>query len=264
MHAGTMSYSFLLRAARVIVLAGSGLMFYAKLSDGTLFFYINQRFAWLSLVAAILYVALALTVLYGELRARHTTGPAAFDDDAEVIWLKPHTMPRGSSGRTSWSAIGLLALPVVLSLLVPAQPLGASAINNRGISVTAPEQSGGVRRMSAAPQNILDWLREFSHVGDPRALDGREVDVTGFVYKDSRTKPDQFWVSRFVVSCCVADAAAVGMLVQTPDAERLAAGSWVRVIGKLKAGEFAGELLPIIIAERTEPIQQPAHPYLYP
>jgi len=258
-----MSSPFVRRAAQVVVLAGSGLMFYAKLSDGTLFFYINQRFAWLSLLAALLYVALALTVLYSELRDRQTTPT----DAAEVLWLEPRAAHRASDGRISWQGIGLLALPIVLSLIVPAQPLGAGAISNRGISLTAPEQSSSTSRFqrpSAAPQNILDWLREFSSLGDPRALDGRQVDVTGFVYRDQRNQPDQFWVSRFVVSCCVADAAAVGMLVQTSGAEVLTVDSWVRVIGKLRAGEFAGELIPIVIAERIEPIQQPAHPYLYP
>jgi putative membrane protein len=261
-----MSHSPALRAAQAIALAGSGLMFYAKLSDGTLFFYINQRFAWLSLVAAILYIALAMAVIYSALRDRHTALHKPAADEAQVIWLVPSSARSRSHARVSWLAVGLLALPVALSLLAPARPLGASAVSNRGIGLTAPEQSSAARiqRPVAAPQNILDWLREFSSLGDPRALDGRAVDVTGFVYKDGRNKPDQFWVSRFVVSCCVADATAIGMLVQTSDAEKFTVDSWVRVTGKLKAGEFAGELIPIIIAERVELTQQPEHPYLYP
>ena len=262
-----MSHPPALRAAQAIALAGSGLMFYSKLSDGTLFFYINQRFAWLSLVAAILYVALALTVIYSVLRDRHLTLRKPATDKAQVVWLEPSKARGRLHARASWLAVGLLALPAVLSLLAPARPLGASAISNRGIGLTAPEQSSSaarIQRPAATPQNILDWLREFSSLGDPRALDGRDVDVTGFVYRDGRNKPDQFWVSRFVVSCCVADAAAIGMLVQTSAAERLAMDSWVRVTGKLKAGEFAGELIPIIIAEQVEPTQQPEHPYLYP
>jgi uncharacterized repeat protein (TIGR03943 family) len=254
-----------LRAAQVAVLAGSGLTFYAKLSDGSLFFYINQRFAWLSLVAIILYIALALTVIYGEFRAQQAT--AHCDEDEEVMWPALRNARSTASGRVSWLAIGLLALPAVLGLLAPARPLGASAIDNRGIGLTIPQQSGPAgraQRPAIAPQNILDWLREFSSIGDPRALDGRDVDVTGFVYRDARNKSDQFWVSRFVVSCCVADAAAIGMLVQTAEAPALPADSWVRVVGKLKAGEFAGELVPLIVAEQITPTEQPDHPYLYP
>jgi len=262
-----MNHPLALRAAQAIALAGSGLMFYAKLSDGTLFFYINQRFAWLSLVAVVLYIALALTVVYGALRDRHLALPKPAADEAQIIWLKPSSACNRAHARASWLAVGLLALPAVLGLLAPARPLGASAIGNRGIGLTAPERSDGtvrLQRPAAAPQNILDWLREFSSLGDPRALDGRDVDVTGFVYRDGRNKPDQFWVSRFVVSCCVADATAIGMLVQTPDADKFVTDSWVRVTGKLKAGEFAGELIPIVVAERIEPTQQPEHPYLYP
>jgi len=253
-----------LRAAQVAVLAGSGLTFYAKLSDGSLFFYINQRFAWLSLVAIVLYLALALTVIYGEFRAQQQAAAHCDIDESEVTWPTLRNARSTASGRVSWLAIGLLALPAMLGLLAPARPLGASAIDNRGIGLTIPQQSDRAQRPTIAPQNILDWLREFSSIGDPRALDGRNVDVTGFVYRDARNKSDQFWVSRFVVSCCVADAAAIGMLVQTAEAPALPADSWVRVVGKLKAGEFAGELVPMIVAEQITPTEQPEHPYLYP
>lgn len=151
-----MSSPFVRRAAQVVVLAGSGLMFYAKLSDGTLFFYINQRFAWLSLLAALLYVALALTVLYSELRDRQTTPT----DAAEVLWLEPRAAHRASDGRISWQGIGLLALPIVLSLIVPAQPLGAGAISNRGISLTALS-----RAAAPAASNVPALRRRTSSTG---------------------------------------------------------------------------------------------------
>ncbi len=47
-----------------IILAGLALMFAVKINTGTLNFYINQRFAWLALVAVLLFSALALTVVF--------------------------------------------------------------------------------------------------------------------------------------------------------------------------------------------------------
>jgi uncharacterized membrane protein YcgQ (UPF0703/DUF1980 family) len=158
-----MSSPFVRRAAQVVVLAGSGLMFYAKLSDGTLFFYINQRFAWLSLLAALLYVALALTVLYSELRDRQTTPT----DAAEVLWLEPRAAHRASDGRISWQGIGLLALPIVLSLIVPAQPLGAGAISNRGISLTAPEQSSSHQPLPTSQRCAAEHPRLATRILQP-------------------------------------------------------------------------------------------------
>ncbi|NTV89569.1 MAG: hypothetical protein HGA22_04300, partial [Clostridiales bacterium] len=42
------------------ILAGLALMFAVKINTGTLNFYINQRFAWLALVAVLLFSVLAL------------------------------------------------------------------------------------------------------------------------------------------------------------------------------------------------------------
>ncbi len=252
---------------KAIVLAASGLMFYAKISDGTLAFYINQRFAWLSLVAVIIYLALAMTMVYKASQHRRFDRPLGELTEFDVIPLQARNPRRPNAHRASWLALGLLVLPALLGFFTPARPLGASAIQSRGIGLTAPDRAGTVtqaQRVATGPKNILDWLREFSRTADLSVLEGKEADVIGFVYKDPRAKQDEFWVSRFAVSCCVADATALGLLVRTTDAEMLKADSWVRVVGKFTVGEFAGERIPVIVAERVEPTQQPAQPYLYP
>ena len=193
------------------------------------------------------------------------------DHDHDHDHEHEHEHEHGHAGHShglSWGAVGLVAVPVVLGLLVPARPLGASAISSRGIGLSAPGSAGGnttvAQRVSIGPKNILDWLREFSRQADPNAFAGQEVDLVGFVYRDPRNTADQFWVSRFTISCCVADATAIGLLVQTDQAASLKNDSWVRVTGKIGVGEFAGEKLPIILPDKIEPTEQPEHPYLYP
>jgi putative membrane protein len=239
----------LLKAA---LLAGLALMLYSKFSNGTLAFYINQRFAWLVFVGVLILAALALTMAHRLMEQR-----AAIE--------------RGSAGRghrLSWPAVILVSIPILMGLLVPARPLGASAIASRGIGLSAPGSAGGnaivAQRAPGGPKNILDWLRAFSRQSDPAAFAGQEVDVIGFVYRDPRNADNQFWVSRFIVSCCVADATAIGLLVETDQASALALDSWVRVTGRLRVGEFAGERLPVIAPDMIEPTEQPEHPYLYP
>jgi uncharacterized repeat protein (TIGR03943 family) len=250
----------LLKAA---VLLASGLMFYAKLSDGTLAFYINQRFAWLSLVAVLLFFTLAAALAYKFMLERRAT-PAEGDEFALV---RTTIQQQNQAKRISWIAIGLLALPAVLGFFTPARPLGAGAIESRGIGLTAPNLPGNVtqaQRVATGPKNILDWLREFSRTSDPTAFRGKEADVIGFVYRDPRSKADEFWVSRFAISCCVADASALGLLVKTDQVADLKSDSWVRVVGKFDTAEFAGEQIPVLVAETIEPTEQPNQPYLYP
>lgn len=248
---------------KAIVLLASGLMFYAKISDGTLAFYINQRFAWLSLVAVLLFFALAAALVYKAALERRAA-PAEGDEFAQV---RAQIRQQNRAHRVSWAAIGLLALPAVLGFFTPARPLGAGAIESRGIGLTAPDRPGSVtqaQRVATGPKNILDWLREFSRTSDPTAFRGKDADVIGFVYRDPRSKEDEFWVSRFAISCCVADASALGLLVKTDQAAALQTDSWVRVVGKFDTGEFGGEQIPMLVAEKIEPTEQPNQPYLYP
>lgn len=237
---------------KALLLAGLALMLYSKFSTGALAFYINQRFAWLVLAGVLILAVLALTMVYRLMEQR-----AAIE--------------QGSAGRghhLSWWAVILVSIPILMGALVPARPLGASAIASRGIGLSAPGSAGGnaivAQRVATGPKNILDWLREFSREADPAAFSGQEVDVIGFVYRDPRNADDQFWVSRFTVSCCVADATAIGLLVESDQAGNLNNDSWVRVTGRLGVGEFAGERLPVILPDTIESTEQPEHPYLYP
>jgi putative membrane protein len=119
-------------------------------------------------------------------------------------------------------------LPVILGVFFSPQPLGAAALERREVKV------GGVRstmpaavRSSAAKasldKNVLDWSQLFANAQDPAAqYAGETARVTGFVFRDSRFATDQFLVTRFLVSCCVADASVSGLVVRWPDAAALA------------------------------------------
>lgn len=231
------------------ILAALALMFALKINTGTLNFYINQRFAWLALVAVLLFAALALTVVF-----------RLMDRSAQASPMWP------GHGRVSRAAVALLALPAILGLLVPARPLGASALAGRGLSLGAPVRAGSapVAQRSPAQRNIIDWLIEISRSPDPAAMTGQSVDVIGFVYHDPRVKPNQFFVSRFAVSCCVADATPVALLVETDGAAELKTDTWVRVVGRFGVGEYGGQPTPIVTAERIDPTEAPNQPYLFP
>ncbi len=240
---------------KALVLGASGLMLYQKISSGTVAFYINQRFEWLILVGALIYLALALTLIYTVLNPGSKTL-------AQTLTSQPR------SAFASWSAVLLLAVPAIVGALAPARPLGASAIGARGIGLqSAPASAAGaaLKRPVNGPRTILDWLREMSSTPDPAALAGQQVDVVGFVYRDDpRFEKTQFMVSRFSVSCCVADAAALGLIVETDARDSLKQDQWVRVVGRFTTGKFANSDIAIVKAEKIEPTEQPAQPYLYP
>lgn len=230
--------------AKTAILLGMGLYFGWLLISGNLNYYINQRFAWLVVVGAAVFVLLALVNIYSSLSA-----------DAGC---------RHQHFQIGWDILLIAALPLLLALSIPSRSLGIEAVNG-GISLNpVGVASQSALQRSPLDRNILDWLREFERASTPAAFNGAAADVIGFVYREPGFAENSFMLSRFTMSCCVADAFAIGMPVSAPDAADFEAGVWLRARGKLAADDFAGDYLPVLFADSLEPIAEPQQPYLYP
>lgn len=247
---------------KALVLIALGLFLYSRIYNGTLLYYISERFAWLTLFAAIGFIIVGASCRY---RAAQTHQHEHDGDDEH----HHHDHAGHQHGNFGWGALLLVALPVILGLLIPPKPLGAAAMSNREISVgsvnsaTAPKTTQIISRPTTE-KNVLDWLIDFRLAQDPAAFADQEAKVIGFVYRDERFGMDQFMVSRFVLSCCAADAAPLGLVVKWPETSRLSSDQWVEVSGRLQPGEFDGEPMPILIAEKVTSTDVPDQPYLYP
>ncbi|MBK8987987.1 MAG: TIGR03943 family protein [Chloroflexi bacterium] len=241
------------RFLKTSILLLLGAFLFMRVMDGTVLYYINQRFVLLTWLAAggFLLVAASYYLVSGQHAHAH-----AHDHDHGVL---------------TWAGLLIVSLPLLLGWLVPPRPLGAAAIGNREINVgtmgsltsVAPPQPGSALGLTAGEKNILDWLSDFQRQSDPAAFNGQEAHIIGFVYRDPRFADDTFMVARFTVSCCVADAAPIGLIVQWPDAAAIPADQWVEVTGHFAVGVFDGRQIPILVADSIVPTDPPAQPYLY-
>lgn len=250
------------RTLQALILAALGAFLLEKIWSGTLFWYISNRFLLLTLLAALGFLVLAQTILP---KRKPATASEADHDHTEG---DPHDHNHNHEGGQPVWGLVIVALPMLLGLIVPAKPLGASAIANKGVNTSAPvvAASSQSTSLNLAPEdrNILDWIRLYSNSADTTTLKGQPADVIGFVYQDSRLGEGQFLVGRFTISCCVADALAIGMAVRWPEAQALPANSWVRVKGPVEAATIDGQHMPLIVAETIESVPEPSQPYLYP
>lgn len=228
--------------AKTLILFGMGIYLTLLIVTGSLDNYINQRFAWLVVVGALLFFLLALVNFYS---SRNTAQREHHHHHYHI----------------TWDIVLVVAFPLLLAILIPSRALGIEAVTG-GVSLNPV----GVAGLSRSPldRNILDWLREFDRAATPAQFNGTPVDVVGFVYREPAHPEDGFMLARFTLSCCVADAFPIGMPVIAADASDLAEGEWLRVAGQLKASAFAGDFLPVVVAETLERVDQPAQPYLYP
>ncbi len=245
-----------LKALLLILLA----MFLAeKFVSGKLYYYIGPRFGWLSVVGVGLLILLAGS--YKLISDR---------DDAQHI-PPDHAPSHGhrhdphNETVSAWPLV-IVAFPLILGITIPARPLGANAIANRGITTDVAGAADQGSRLTVVPseRNILDWVRVMNEDPDPAALDGQEADIVGFVYRDARFDAEQFMVGRFTLTCCVADALAIGVVVQTEEPANYPADTWVRVRGTFEAGIVDGSAVPVLMASEITPVQPPEQPYLYP
>lgn len=246
----------LYRTLQILILASLGFFLAYKLLSGKLYYYINERFFGLVWLAVLGFLTLAVILL-------RTMGRVQEHDHAHE-----HEHDEGEGNRVWW-ALFLIALPVLLGVLIPANPLGASAIGNRGIGGNAPltfDASGSLFQLEVPPNDrtILDWVRMFNFSENLTDMTGQAADVVGFVYQDPRLSAGQFMVGRFTISCCVADAFAIGMIVAWPEGAALPDNQWVRVKGPVDALKLDGQTLPLIHAESVQEVEEPAQPYLFP
>ena len=227
--------------AKTLILFGMGIYLTLLIMTGSLDNYINQRFAWLVVVGALLFFLLALVNLYSSRSSQR--------EDSHHHY------------HITWDIVLVVAFPLLLAILIPSRSLGIEAVNG-GVSLNPV----GVAGLSRSPldRNILDWLREFDRAATPAQFNGTPVNVVGFVYREPSHPEDGFMLARFTLSCCVADAFPIGMPVIADEAGDLTEGEWLRVGGQLKASAFAGDFLPVVVAEMVERVDEPRQPYLYP
>ena len=98
-----------------------------------------------------------------------------------------------------------------------------------------------------------------SAAADLRARAGERVTMEGFVTVDEGDT-DRFQLTRFVITCCVADATISYVTVVDAPPGQVANDDWVRVTGTIYP--LGSDIL--VDAEAVVPIPPPDDPYLTP
>lgn len=258
-HQHHLSGAWIQRCMQTLIVYLLGAYFvYLALPGGNLGNYINtQLLGWLTWVGAAAFFIIALVCTHELRRAslRHHHHNHQHDHDHHH-----------AAGIGSWLILGLLALPFLLGWAFPSKPLGGSAVSDLSTDVTS-FNLGSTQPSVEIPsgeRNILDWLRVLNSSANLREFEGQEIEVIGFVYRDAQIQqPDQFMAARFALSCCVADARAIGMVVQNAEGAALPQDTWVSVSGHIEIQHLNRIDTPVIVADTVEVIEPPSQPYLY-
>ncbi|MCE5219796.1 MAG: TIGR03943 family protein [Clostridium sp.] len=101
-------------------------------------------------------------------------------------------------------------------------------------------------------------------LGNPDKYDGKEIEITGFVYKDKDLKENEFIIGRFMMVCCAADMQIAGMRCEGNNLESYDNDTWIKVKGKIKKDTYEGSVDPVIVVEDLKKDMSPDTSYVYP
>lgn len=182
--------------------------------------------------------------------------------------------------RTKWSFSVLdifrllcISTIIVMGIFVPKHGLSSQTALRRatGGSFAGQTRTGNAHTLTILTSSpltgksisnnytIVDWVGLFQIDPEPGHYDGKSVDVVGFVQPEA---DGTFRVTRFVISCCIADATPVGFLVDRKLVD-LKTDDWIHVKGIFRVKESDMGRRIVIEPETIEKVSQPADPYLY-
>lgn len=242
------------RSFQGLLLLGLCIFFASKAANGQLTWYINSRFVPLT-IFGIIFLAVLAQIIFTEIRRSRKQDEEHGHE---------HEHDHAPAPVNLW----FMLVPLLIGVLIPARPLDSSAFATKGFNTNSPlvsaDSSAQIFETESEERNVFDWLKLFNYESDLEQFNGESASVIGFVYFDETLGENQFFVSRFVVSCCAADGFAIAMPVEWSEAATLEQDSWVLVKGSIKSITLNDKVAPMIVAESVQPVPTPEQPYLFP
>jgi putative membrane protein len=157
--------------------------------------------------------------------------------------------------------LAVLLIPVVVIAASPTASLGSFAVDRRASFASAFVSSSddlSTGKLTLADVAGATRVPELMNALVARA--GSKVSFVGFVDRAEGMAADEFMLTRFMISCCVADALTVQVRVTGAPPGVFEPDEWVRVTGDL----YPVEREVLVDATSVEAVPRPEDPYLNP
>jgi putative membrane protein len=225
------------RLAGAVVLAAWATAFWFLLVTGRDALYLSTRTEWVVPVAAARLTAATI----GRLASARSTGPEPLD-------------------RRELAIVVAMIVPVILLTSLPAATLGSYSAGTRA-AVSGSRFSASPADVAMGELTLVDVAAAQTTPEGERALAeraGETVTFVGFVARYGSADADEFMLTRYIVSCCVADATVASVRVVNVTPGRFEENDWVEVTGAIYP--IGREVIVDATAVRAVP--RPDRPYL--
>jgi uncharacterized repeat protein (TIGR03943 family) len=236
----------------VLAISLWGVLFLKYWLTGKLYLLIHPNYFWLTVVAGFSLILVGLWRAISLLRRPGRSGVA---------------MPHLSLFPPGWSSF-LLLVTAILGLLISPRAFASQTAMDRGVAdtmtLTRLKPQAFTASTKSDDKSIVDWVRTLTVYPEPDAYTGQKVKVQGFVVHPPNLPPEYLLISRFVITCCAADAYPVSLpvkLSQSRDAFK--PDSWQEVEGQMITEKLADKRQLVIAASSLKPVEEPKNPYDY-
>jgi len=225
------------RVAGTVVLGAWAALFWFLLVSGRDAFYLSTRTEWVVPVAAVLLTL----ATFGRLASARAAQPEPLRSRELGLMIA-------------------MVVPVLLITILPPATLGSfsagkrSAVAGAGFSTAEGDIATG--ELTLVDVAVAQTTPEGERALAKRA--GEQVDFIGFVTRYADTPADEFLLTRYVVSCCVADATVAQVRVVNVTPGGFEDNEWVEVTGTIYP--IGREV--IVDASMIRDVPRPERPYL--
>ena len=211
---------------------------------GKLLFFIHPRYEWLTTVAGLVLVI---------------TGISGIILNRKSLSIKD----------ISFRSLDFVICVLIFCLfIVPVKTLSSQSFSLRSANQStklSQNQAQDLKKkftgnVDSSSFTMYDWVTA-KNLKDNTIFNGKQFKGSGFV---SKTGDDSsmFNISRFVISCCVADATPASLLVKYDWENEYKVDDWVELTGTFEIKSVDGKAQPIIIPKTITKVQQPKNSYL--
>jgi putative membrane protein len=220
--------------------------------SGDLGLYVHPRYFVFTVIAA----ALGLVIVVASFVVRVPPDDAAPATRARRTWR----------GVLSIAVVTACIFGVVALIVLPPATLTSATADQRSVNsgtvvgAGAPQATG-----DTADYGVKEWATALRQSTDLQGIAGSPAELTGFISADPDDPENVFFVTRFFVTCCAADAQPVGVPVYQPDWQQsLALDDWVEVTGAFDLNPSVKSRQPMVLMpNQVTSVDEPSDPYVY-
>lgn len=210
--------------------------------------FVHQDYMVLTLVGGIVLVVVGLLNLFANFSKSHRT-----HSNSEKLRLRD---------------LLIVLIPLLLVVIIEPKPLSTATALLRSTGLNSDlgisRKASKVSQFAINTENrsLLDWIQLFNDAPEPERYKDLKAKLSGFVLKDPALPADYFVISRFVISCCAADARPVGIPVKyDPQKYSFKNDQWIELEGFFDIDTFQGNRQPVLVLQNSHDISIPENPY---